>query len=392
MKANYKPIGNYVNLVGERNKELQDLPLIGLSITKKFIPSIANTIGTDMSTYRTIYKNQFAYSAVTSRNGDKLTIALFKDLEKGLISQAYTPFEITDTNKLLPDYLMMWFSRPEFDRYARFKSHGSARELFSWDDLCETLIPVPHPDKQKEIVKEYNTIVNRIALNNQLIKKLEETAQAIYREWFVERIDLANLPEGWVIKKLADFCDIKGGKRLPKGSELNDQKDGNPYIKVADMNKDKFVVLNESFQFVSNDIQKSISRYIVQTADIVISIVGTIGLVNIIDSTLKNANLTENCYRLTNFKVVHSDYLYYYLVSPFGKREIESRTVGGVQAKLPMYNVQTLPILLPNKDLLQKFEKSLEPVNDLQNTLSKENHKLSELQNLLLSKLATIEN
>jgi type I restriction enzyme S subunit len=84
--------------------------------------------------------------------------------------------------------------------------------------------------------------------------------------------------------------------------------------------------------------------------------------------------------------------LYYYLVSPFGKREIESRTVGGVQAKLPMYNVQTLPILLPNKDLLQKFEKSLEPVNDLQNTLSKENHKLSELQNLLLSKLATIEN
>jgi len=77
MKANYKPIGNYVNLVGERNKELQDLPLIGLSITKKFIPSIANMIGTDMSTYRTIYKNQFAYSAVTSRNGDKLTIALY---------------------------------------------------------------------------------------------------------------------------------------------------------------------------------------------------------------------------------------------------------------------------------------------------------------------------
>lgn len=101
MRLNYKPIGDYVNLVEERNKELQDLPLIGLSITKQFIPSIANTIGTDMSTYRTIYKNQFAYSAVTSRNGDKLTIALFKDLDKGLISQAYTPFEVTDTNEIL---------------------------------------------------------------------------------------------------------------------------------------------------------------------------------------------------------------------------------------------------------------------------------------------------
>jgi type I restriction enzyme S subunit len=235
MKSNYKKIGDYVNLVEERNKDLQELPLIGLSITKQFIPSIANTIGTDMSTYRTIYKNQFAYSAVTSRNGDKLTIALFKDLDKGLISQAYTPFEITDTNKLLPDYLMMWFSRPEFDSYARFKSHGSARELFSWEDLCETLIPIPHPDKQKEIVKEYNTIVNRIALNNQLIKKLEETAQAIYREWFVDfefpneegksyksnggemvESELGEIPKGWEVKTLLEAASYINRGITPK--------------------------------------------------------------------------------------------------------------------------------------------------------------------------------
>ncbi|MEZ5058978.1 MAG: restriction endonuclease subunit S [Saprospiraceae bacterium] len=132
-------------------------------------------------------------------------------------------------------------------------------------------------------------------------------------------------------------------------------KNGNPYIKVADMSKDKFIILNDSFQFVSDEIQKSISRYIVQTGDIIISIVGTIGLVNIVDNTLLNANLTENCYRLTNFKVVHSDYIYYYLISPFGKWEIESRTVGGVQAKLPMYNVQSLPIVLP-KEVLQKLK------------------------------------
>lgn len=158
------------------------------------------------------------------------------------------------------------------------------------------------------------------------------------------------------------------------------------------MSKDKFIVLNDSFQFVASDIQKSISRYIVKSKDIIISIVGTIGLVNIIDSTLENANLTENCYRLTNFKVVHSDYLYYYLVSSTGKKEIESRTVGGVQAKLPMYNVQSLPIVLPQKDILQNFEDSLKPINELQNTLTKESHKLTELKELLLSKLATVEN
>ena len=387
MKSNYKQLGGYIQPVEGRNTELRDIPLMGLSINKIFIPSIANTIGTNMATYRIVKRKQFAYGPVTSRNGDKITIALFDDYDEALISQAYIPFEVKDTNELDPEYLMMWFCRPEFDRYARFKSHGSAREIFDWDEMCNTLLPVPHIDKQREIVKEYNVIQNRIALNQQLIQKLEETAQAIYKQWFVEGIDLENLPEGWEIKKLSDFCDIKGGKRLPKGEELNNEKNGNPYIKVADMTKDKFVVLNESFQFVSNDIQKSISRYIVQTGDIIISVVGTIGLVNIVDSTLQNANLTENCYRLTNFKVVHSDYLYYYLVSPFGKREIESRTVGGVQAKLPMYNVQSLPIVLPNKDLLQIFEKSLTPINDLQNTLTKENHKLSELKELLLSEM-----
>lgn len=392
MKSNYKPLGKYIQPVDERNTDLLDLPLMGLSVSKVFFPTIANLVGTDMRTYKIVYRNQFTYIADTSRRGDKIAIALNDRFDKMLVSQAYTPFEVKDTNELDPEYLMMWFRRPEFDRYARFMSHGSAREIFGWEEMCNTLLPIPHITKQREIVKEYNVIQNRITLNQQLIQKLEETAQAIYKEWFVDSVDLENLPEGWLVKKLSDFCDIKGGKRLPKGSELNEEKDGNPYIKVADMTKDKFVVLNDSFQFVSNDIQKSISRYIVQTGDIIISIVGTIGLVNIVDGTLLNANLTENCYRLTNFKVVHSDYLYYYLVSPFGKREIESRTVGGVQAKLPMYNVQSLPIVLPKKELLHKFEKSLNPINDLQNTLTRENHKLSELKELLLSKLATVEN
>src|SRR5690606_15367396 len=113
-------------------------------------------------------------------------IALFNDFDKALISQAYIPFEVKDPNELDPEYLMMWFRRPEFDRYARFKSHGSAREIFDWEEMCNTLLPIPHPDKQREIVKEYNVIQNRIALNQQLIQKLEETAQAIYKQWFVK--------------------------------------------------------------------------------------------------------------------------------------------------------------------------------------------------------------
>jgi type I restriction enzyme S subunit len=392
MKSNYKPIGNYIQKVEHRNRDLKVTRLLGLSMTKEFRETTSNIVGTDMSVYRVMSKYQFACDFMSPIRVNKLPVVLKLDDEPNLVSPAYPVFEIKDRNELDPEYLMMWFRRTEFDRYATFKCDAAIRGGYEWTELCETLIPVPSITKQREIVKEYNTIQNRIALNQQLIQKLEETAQAIYREWFVEGVDLENLPDGWEIKKLSDFCDIKGGKRLPKGKELNDEKNGNSYIKVADMTKDKFIVLNDSFQFVSNEIQKSISRYIVQTGDIIISIVGTIGLVNIVDSTLLNANLTENCFRLTNYKVVHSDYLYYYLVSPFGKREIESRTVGGVQAKLPMYNVQSLPVMLPKKEVLQKFKKSLNPINDLQSTLTKENHKLTELKDLLLSKLATIEN
>jgi len=170
MRSTYKPLGNYIREVNNRDIKLEVDLLLGVSIQKKFIPSIANTIGTDMSTYKIIKRNQFAYGPVTSRNGDKISIALLEDYEEAIVSQAYTPFEVSDTNKLLPEYLMMWFRRPEFDRYARFMSHGSAREIFGWEEMCNTLLPIPSITKQREIVKEYNTVVNRIKLNQQLIQ------------------------------------------------------------------------------------------------------------------------------------------------------------------------------------------------------------------------------
>src|SRR5690554_6197576 len=151
MQSNYKSLGSYIQEVNVRNNELRVDRLLGVSIQKVLMPSIANTIGTDMRSYKILKKNQFAYGPVTSRNGDKISIALLEEFDQAIVSQAYTPFEITDTNKLHPEYLMMWFRRPEFDRYARFMSHGSAREIFGWDEMCNTLLPIPSIEKQREI-------------------------------------------------------------------------------------------------------------------------------------------------------------------------------------------------------------------------------------------------
>lgn len=133
MRLNYKRLGAYIRVVNNRNSNLEVDTLLGVSIRKVLMPSIANTVGTNMNTYKIIEKGQFAYGPVTSRNGDKISIALLNEHDKAIVSQAYTVFEVIDENLLNPEYLMMWFRRPEFDRYARFKSHGSAREIFDWN-------------------------------------------------------------------------------------------------------------------------------------------------------------------------------------------------------------------------------------------------------------------
>ena len=163
MKLNYKKLGDYIRIVDERNKDNQVTRLLGVSIEKKFIESIANTIGTDMSIYKIVKKGQFAYGPVTSRNGDKVSIALLEE-EECIISSSYSVFEIIDTNLLLPEYLNLWFKRPEFDRYARFHSHGSVREIFDWDEMCNIELPIPAIEEQQRIVDSYNTIQNRIKL------------------------------------------------------------------------------------------------------------------------------------------------------------------------------------------------------------------------------------
>ena len=147
---------------------------------------------------------------------------------------------VKDSNDLEPEYLMMWFRRHEFDRYARFKSHGSAREIFDWEEMCNTLLPIPHIDKQREIVKEYNAIQNRITLNQQLIQKLEETAQAIYREWFVEGIDLENLPEGWKTGIVGDLCEYS-----TKRVSINELS-WNTYISTENMLPNREGVVNSN--------------------------------------------------------------------------------------------------------------------------------------------------
>ncbi len=215
MEKGYRFLGEYIRQVDIRNKEGKKENLLGVSVQKQFIQSIANTVGTDFTKYKVVKKGQFTYIPDTSRRGDKIAIALLEDYEEGLVSNVYTVFEVIDTEKLLPEYLMLWFSRPEFDRYARFKSHGSVREVMDWEEMCKVEFPVPDIEKQKKIVKAYKKITDRIALKQKINDNLEAQAEAIYNEM------IANNSTNSTMSTLGEISTIKTGKLNSEAAVTN---------------------------------------------------------------------------------------------------------------------------------------------------------------------------
>ena len=186
--------------------------------------------------------------------------------------------------------------------------------------------------------------------------------------------------------KLGDVAIVKGGKRLPKGTNLITTPNSHPYIRVRDLNNQSTLELNDDFEYVDDETQKSISRYIVEAGDIVLSIVGTIGLVAIIGESLHKANLTENCVKLTQLDGVDRDYLYYFLKSGLGQAEIAKGTVGAVQAKLPIKNIQNIDVILPDIETQKRISSILRSIDDKISTNQKINDNLQQQVAALFSK------
>lgn len=168
----------------------------------------------------------------------------------------------------------------------------------------------------------------------------------------------------WNEAKIKEFADVKGGKRLPKGKQLIKEQNSHPYIRIRDLGKSKYLQLTSEYEYVDDDTQKSIARYIVNEGDILISVVGTIGLIGIVGDTLDKANQTENCDKIVNIKGIIPEYLYYYLVSDFGQEEIRKGTVGAVQPKLPLKNVQDISVRYPSMEEQEKIVTILSSIDE----------------------------
>lgn len=384
-KTNYKRLGDYIREVDVRNRDLKVTKLLGVSISKEFMTSIANTIGTDMSSYKIVEPRQFAYGPVTSRNGDKVSIALYKDGEKAIVSQAYTIFEVTNKLELLPEYLMMWFRRPEFDRYARFKSHGSAREIFSWEEMCDVELPIPPIDQQQKIVAEYNAIQQRIKLNEQLIVKLEETAQTIYRKMFVDGIDKNNLPEGWRMGTLGEICCKIGSGATPKGGKECYVNVGTSFIRSMNVLNLKFN--HNELAHITSQQAKTLDAVSVESRDVLLNITGvSVARCCMVPDSILPARVNQHVMIIRSNKIIYSYYLLFLLY--FSKEKLLGISQSGsTREAITKSEIERFSILVPSMETIRNFDHNVSSIFQYKILLEEENNKLNELQSLLLVKM-----
>ena len=369
MEKEYKILGNYIRLVDERNRDLAVTKLLGVSISKKFIPSIANIVGPDLSNYKIVRTGQFAYGPVTSRNGEKISIA-YLDEEDCIISSSYTVFEVENKEELDPEYLMLWFSRPEFDRYARYKSHGSVREIFDWNELCMVELPVPDIEKQRNIVKAYKTITDRIALKQKINDNLLDSVQAIFRSWFVDYDPFDGVcPSNWETGCVEDIAEFFDSMRKPLSSlERTDMERIYPYygaVSIVDYVDD--YIFDGEYLLVSED-----GIYVVDE--------NGHPLIQHISGKFWANN---HAHILKGKSGFNEDSLYLFLANT----NMAPIVTGAAQPKINQANLKSFPITIPDSETMLKFNNIIQPFFDQRLTNESEIKKLEALQSLLLTRL-----
>ena len=384
MKEKYRLLGDFIRQVDVRNTDGKEENLLGVSVQKMFIPSIANTVGTDFTKYKVVKRGQFTYIPDTSRRGDKIGIALLTNYDEGLVSNIYTVFEVKDENELLPEYLMLWFSRPEFDRYARFKSHGSVREIMDWDEMCKVKLPVPSIEKQRSIVKAYNTITDRIELKQKINDNLEATIQAAFDKAFHDAgvslpetiIKQNKVPQGWTDATVGDFASVQTG---PFGSQLHNEdyvESGTPIITVEHM--DGKYIAHRNLPLVSQNDVDRLRKYDLHTGDIVFSRVGSVDRAVMVSQHEDGWLFSGRCLRVRPYDPNTGSYFLWWFNQPVIRQLVTASAVGATMPSINTSILNSIRIVFPQKDIVTQFCKMADGLIEIIATNLEEIRKLND--------------
>lgn len=397
MKEGYRFLGEYIRQVDIRNKEGKKENLLGVSVQKQFIQSIANTVGTDFTKYKIVKKGQFTYIPDTSRRGDKIAIALLEDYEEGLVSNVYTVFEVIDTEKLLPEYLMLWFSRPEFDRYARFKSHGSVREVMDWEEMCKVELPVPDIEKQRKIVKAYKTITDRIALKQKINDNLRASASIMFFNKIryvqcsecCQETEIGRYPIEWTLSTLGDVLDTIIDRRGLTPTKLGSEWSNEGIIALSAKSVKNHELVNlDIANHVDNDLYNRWMPQKLQSQDILMTSEAPLGEFYYL-ADFSTYCLSQRLFAMrANKTIIEPTVLYFQLTDSIGKHQIDIRKTGTTVTGIRQSELIQVPIIVPPMNIQKEFARFCNPIMITIEKNADEIRQLFKLQEMLLSRLS----
>lgn len=349
MKSNYEPLGKHIQLVDYRNSEEVTSTVLGISIDKEFMPSVANVIGTDLSRYKLISKGLFACNPMHVGRDERLPIALYEKDSPAIVSPAYFMFEIIDRDVLNEEYLMMWFRRPEFDRECWFMTDGSVRGGITWDDLCRIKLPVPSYARQCEIVESYRAITDRIALKRAENDNLEAVLAASHSKMFFSKDTSEH-------SKLGELMTFGNGKSRPKTDGPIPVYGGNGVLSYTDHHNIENAVL--------------IGR--------VGAYCGSVYLEQGICWVSDNAIFAKS-------KITKDEFFDYFLLK---RLNLFNHHVGTGQQLLTQEILNNIEVPKPVTEQIELFNRKATSIFETIFTNSREIIRLQELSDLLLSRLA----
>ena len=384
MKSNYEPLGKHIRLVDYRNSEEVTSTVLGISIDKEFMPSVANVIGTDLSRYKLISKGLFACNPMHVGRDERLPIALYEKDSPAIVSPAYFMFEIIDRDVLNEEYLMMWFRRPEFDRECWFMTDGSVRGGISWDDLCRIKLPVPSYARQCEIVESYRAITNRIALKRAENDNLEATIQAAFDKAFHDAgvslpetiIKQNKVPQGWTDATVGDFASVQTG---PFGSQLHNEdyvESGTPIITVEHM--DGKYIAHRNLPLVSQNDVDRLRKYDLHTGDIVFSRVGSVDRAVMVSQHEDGWLFSGRCLRVRPYDPNTGSYFLWWFNQPVIRQLVTASAVGATMPSINTSILNSIRIVFPQKDIVTQFCKMADGLIEIIATNLEEIRKLND--------------
>ena len=375
MSANYKKLGDIVELIDERNKDGKVQNLIGVSIDKCFIKSVANTIGTDLTKYQVIRKNDFACSLMQVSRDGKIPIACLKDYNEAIMSPAYYIFRIKNTNEVLPDYLAMWFMRTEFDREASYIAVGGVRGSMPWEDFCDMKLPVPDLKEQEKIVNTYNAITKRIQLKQKINENLEKTAQCLFDELNINK-------ESFEEKTIAEISNSVICGKTPSTAVKEYWGSDIPFITIPDMHGKNFISQTE--RYLSLKGKSSQENQTLPPKSICVSCIATVGLVSMTTTT------SQTNQQINSIICKEGISPFYVFLTLKGMDEELKRLGAGGSTTLNISKslFSSIKIKIPNKKEMELFENEISPFFDSILVNEKEISKLQELKQLVISRIS----